>query len=87
MLRGDRMRSLDPRCGPRAPYQGLSPFTEEQAAYFFGRDDDVGARPVEAVGREPVVALADRSGAGESSLLRARSAGCPRPARDRCGLC
>ena len=65
----DRVLGLDPELLP-CPYQGLAPFTEEQAAYFFGRDDDI-ARLVAAIGREPIVALAGPSGAGKSSLLRA----------------
>ncbi len=65
----DRVLGLDPELLP-CPYQGLAPFTEEQAAYFFGRDDDI-VRLVAAIGREPIVALAGPSGAGKSSLLRA----------------
>ncbi|MGI5130771.1 trypsin-like peptidase domain-containing protein [Pseudonocardia sp. CA-107938] len=65
----DRVLGLDPELLP-CPYQGLAPFTEEQAAFFFGRDDEI-ARLVEAIGKEPIVALAGPSGAGKSSLLRA----------------
>ena len=65
----DQVLGLDPELLP-CPYQGLAPFTEEHAAYFFGRDEDI-ERLVDAVHREPVVALAGPSGAGKSSLLRA----------------
>jgi hypothetical protein len=65
----DRVLGLDPELLP-CPYQGLAPFTEELAPYFFGRDRDI-QRLVDAVGRVPLVALAGPSGAGKSSLLRA----------------
>jgi hypothetical protein len=65
----DRVLGLDPELLP-CPYQGLAPFTEELAAYFFGRDRDI-ERLAEAIGRTPLVALAGPSGAGKSSLLRA----------------
>lgn len=65
----DQVLGLDPELLP-CPYQGLEPFAEEHAPYFFGRDEEIG-RLVDAVRREPVVALAGPSGAGKSSLLRA----------------
>ncbi|OZM75925.1 serine protease [Pseudonocardia sp. MH-G8] len=65
----DRVLGLDPELLP-CPYQGLAPFTEEHAAYFFGRDQEI-ERLVDTVGREPLVTLAGPSGAGKSSLLRA----------------
>ncbi|GAA4497950.1 hypothetical protein GCM10023191_042260 [Actinoallomurus oryzae] len=60
---------LDPDLLP-CPYQGLAPFDEEYAAFFHGRDEDVG-RLVTAARRHSVVAVAGRSGVGKSSLVRA----------------
>jgi hypothetical protein len=65
----EHVLGLDPDLLP-CPYQGLAPFTEAQAAYFFGRDADI-ERLVAAVAKERIVALAGPSGAGKSSLLRA----------------
>ncbi len=65
----EQVLGLDPDLLP-CPYQGLAPFTEAQAPYFFGRDADI-ERLVAAVAKEPIVALAGPSGAGKSSLLRA----------------
>ncbi|MBA3748855.1 MAG: NACHT domain-containing protein, partial [Solirubrobacterales bacterium] len=54
----------------RAPYQGLIPYTEEDAAYFFGRD---AARAVvlDNLLAYRVSILFGSSGVGKSSLLRA----------------
>ena len=60
----------------RPPYPGLLAFEEEDAAIYFGRDDDIrhvierlNARRVQGGGR--LVALLGASGSGKSSLLRA----------------
>jgi hypothetical protein len=50
------------------PYRGLLPFREEDAAFFFGRDDwidDLTAK----VQTHPLVAVVGRSGSGKSSLV------------------
>src|SRR6185436_4975413 len=70
----------------RAPYPGLLSFEKEDAAIFFGRDDDsnllierLNARRVQ--GAPNLVALLGASGSGKSSLLRAGIL--PRIERDR----
>lgn len=60
----------------RPPYPGLLAFQEEDAAIYFGRDDDI-RRLIErlnarrAQGGAKLVALLGASGSGKSSLLRA----------------
>jgi len=60
----------------RPPYPGLLAFQEEDAALYFGRDDDI-RRLIErldarrAQGGEKLIALLGASGSGKSSLLRA----------------
>jgi tetratricopeptide (TPR) repeat protein len=52
------------------PYRGLSPFRERDADLFFGREKEK-ARLVEAVRRQPLVAVVGASGSGKSSLVLA----------------
>ena len=59
-----------------APYQGLHAFSEERAAFFFGRDREIGelvrtlgARA--AAGQPRLLTLVGASGSGKSSLARA----------------
>jgi hypothetical protein len=60
----------------RPPYPGLLAFHEEDAAIYFGRDDDI-RRLIErlnarrAQGGAQLIALLGASGSGKSSLLRA----------------
>ena len=60
----------------RPPYPGLLAFQEEDAALYFGRDDDI-RRLIErlnarrAQGGTKLIALLGASGSGKSSLLRA----------------
>jgi hypothetical protein len=60
----------------RPPYPGLLAFQEEDAAIYFGRDDDI-RRLIErlnarrAQGGAKLIALLGASGSGKSSLLRA----------------
>ena len=60
----------------RPPYPGLLAFQEEDAAIYFGRDDDI-RRVIErlnarrAQGGAKLIALLGASGSGKSSLLRA----------------
>jgi hypothetical protein len=65
----DQVLDLDPGLVP-CPYRGLRPFDEEQAAVFFGREEEID-KLADAVARTPVVAVAGPSGAGKSSLVRA----------------
>ncbi|MFJ4809191.1 nSTAND1 domain-containing NTPase [Streptomyces longwoodensis] len=76
--RGDRTAYLLPSADlvdertvpPRCPFRGLAPFTEDDAEYFHGRDDDT-ARVRAAVRGRPVTLVAGPSGCGKSSLVRA----------------
>jgi len=54
----------------RAPYRGLSPFTHEDAALFFGREKLVDAF-VNRLRVQPLLAVVGRSGAGKSSFALA----------------
>ena len=59
----------------RPPFPGLLAFQEEDAAVYFGRDDDI-RRLIErldarrAQGGAKLIALLGSSGSGKSSLLR-----------------
>lgn len=50
------------------PYRGLSAFREDDAAYFFGREDTI-KRLADAVKNKPMVAIIGASGSGKSSLV------------------
>ncbi|MCA1701997.1 MAG: TIR domain-containing protein [Actinobacteria bacterium] len=63
------------------PYPGLEAFDEEDARFFFGREDDV-ALVVEKVKASRFLAVLGPSGSGKSSLLRAGFV----PAVRRCAL-
>jgi DNA-binding winged helix-turn-helix (wHTH) protein len=52
------------------PYVGLTPFSEEHAKYFFGREEEVELLRGK-VHRLPMSALIGPSGVGKSSLIRA----------------
>lgn len=52
------------------PYKGLSCFREEDAAFFFGRDD-AAKKLTGILARHPFVAVVGASGSGKSSLVRA----------------
>ena len=70
----------------RSPYPGLSAFDEDDAAIYFGRDDDI-RRVIETLrsarthGQPRLIAMLGASGSGKSSLLRAGVL--PRLKRDR----
>jgi WD40 repeat protein len=76
--RGDRTAYLLPSADlvdertvpPRCPYRGLAPFTEDDAEFFHGRDEDT-ARVRAAVRGRLVTLVAGPSGCGKSSLVRA----------------
>jgi DNA-binding winged helix-turn-helix (wHTH) protein len=53
-----------------SPYPGLSAFSQRDAPYFFGREEEVEALWAKLQGRH-LLALIGPSGAGKSSLLRA----------------
>ncbi|MBP5974326.1 CHAT domain-containing protein [Brasilonema sp. CT11] len=55
---------------PPNPYQGLAAFGEEDAAFFFGRETFVNGL-VEAVNKQPLVAVIGPSGTGKSSVVYA----------------
>ncbi|MEB3357613.1 MAG: caspase family protein [Synechococcales bacterium] len=52
------------------PYQGLEAFTEETAAFFFGREKDI-EKLWQALEQRNFVAVIGASGSGKSSLVRA----------------
>lgn len=54
----------------RCPFQGLAPFSEDNAEFFHGREGDI-ARVYAAVCRRPVTLVAGPSGCGKSSLVGA----------------
>ena len=54
----------------RSPYPGLSAFTEDDADFFFGREDDISQLWRKITARR-LLALIGPSGVGKSSLLRA----------------
>ena len=54
----------------RNPYPGLTPFSESDAALFFGREDEVETL-LEKLCQHHLLALIGPSGVGKSSLLRA----------------
>jgi WD40 repeat protein/serine/threonine protein kinase len=58
------------RADERAPYQGLSPFTADQAALFFGREKAIDAF-VNRLQVQPLLAVVGPSGAGKSSFVQA----------------
>ncbi len=53
------------------PFKGLRPFTEDDAADFFGRDQLVADVVRRIEGEAPLVALVGPSGSGKSSVVRA----------------
>lgn len=60
----------------RSPYPGLLPFEEEDAAVFFGRDDEVRKiseklNALRVYGGAPLLAIHGASGSGKSSLIKA----------------
>lgn len=81
LMRGMTVAGLDPanafrRDATRPPYPGMLAFEEEDAAVFFGRDEEI-ARGLELLnrihhlGEPPVVMVLGGSGTGKSSLVRA----------------
>jgi hypothetical protein len=53
-----------------SPWPGLASFTEEQRAYFHGRDEEI-LDLTQLAERRPLVVLFGQSGLGKSSLLQA----------------
>ncbi|MCH7725071.1 MAG: SUMF1/EgtB/PvdO family nonheme iron enzyme [Planctomycetes bacterium] len=69
----DEQVDLDGKPQPRAmicPYRGLLAFREEDADFFFGRDEYL-EQLVSLVKRETLVAVVGASGSGKSSLVSA----------------
>jgi formylglycine-generating enzyme required for sulfatase activity len=71
----DLIATLDARCvsgvpDAACPYRGLGAFQEEDAPYFFGRDAFT-RELIEAVDRQPFVAIIGPSGSGKSSVAQA----------------
>jgi WD40 repeat protein len=66
LIRGDAVSAALSIC----PYRGLRPFRQEDAEFFFGREEFV-ARAVAAVADRSLVGVVGASGAGKSSAVRA----------------
>ena len=65
------LTALQPTLHPRVnPYCGLNAFGQEQASFFFGREEMV-ARLAAEVERRPLLLLVGVSGSGKSSLIHA----------------
>ena len=62
--------ALRPSAAQLNPYLGLMPFTEQHAAMFHGRDQEIAAF-VERLRGEPVLPVVGPSGAGKSSFVQA----------------
>ncbi|MDQ3974007.1 MAG: toll/interleukin-1 receptor domain-containing protein, partial [Actinomycetota bacterium] len=81
LLDGLRLAGVDPRDSftwdpTRSPYPGLEPFAVEDAAVFFGRDQEIASllealQPTVQRDRGRFVAVVGPSGSGKSSLVRA----------------
>ncbi|MGV4885127.1 nSTAND1 domain-containing NTPase [Streptomyces viridosporus] len=70
----DEVPELAELLAPASPFPGLRPFTEENSAHFFGRDEDVDAVTALLCPQGPpegCVTLTGPSGSGKSSLLMA----------------
>jgi WD40 repeat protein len=65
-----RARGSDEEVLELSPYRGLSPFSQGDAAVFFGRDAEIDEL-LALLAREPRVAVIGPSGSGKSSLCRA----------------
>lgn len=89
--RGLKLAGIDPAdlldwAGDRPPYPGLLAFQEEDAAIFFGRQNEIGdtldtLEKARRFGEGRMVLLLGSSGSGKSSLLRAGVV--PRMRRDK----
>ena len=72
-VRGEQPLPTDTTLDPKStvcPYRGLELFREEDAPFFFGREDLV-KRLAEKVKQAPMTALLGPSGSGKSSLVQA----------------
>jgi len=70
ILEGIHVRAGRDTFGESSPFQGLSPFTEEQAESFFGRDAELESFG-ERLRRDPFLVVVGASGVGKSSFVRA----------------
>src|SRR3984957_11752105 len=66
----DLQKHLDDVRVSICPYRGLLHFREEDAPFFFGRETAID-KLVDAVQRQPFVAVVGASGSGKSSVVRA----------------
>jgi len=67
---GESAQMPPEEAGERSPYPGLSPFSEADAADFFGREVEIAALWRKIASRR-LLAVIGSSGAGKSSLVRA----------------
>ncbi|MBW4624878.1 MAG: CHAT domain-containing protein [Brasilonema octagenarum HA4186-MV1] len=72
LLKKDLLGTVQPLFDviPPNPYVGLAAFTENDAAFFFGRETFVNGL-VEAVNKQPLVGVIGPSGSGKSSVVYA----------------
>jgi WD40 repeat protein/serine/threonine protein kinase len=70
ILEGIHLRGGRDAVGESSPFQGLSPFTEDHADSFFGRDAELESFD-ERLRRDPFLVIVGASGAGKSSFVRA----------------
>jgi hypothetical protein len=66
----DLQKHLDSVRASICPYRGLLHFREEDASFFFGREAAID-KLMDAVQRQPFVAVDGASGSGKSSVVRA----------------
>src|SRR5579884_673402 len=64
------MVSIERAAARESPYQGLTPFSEQDAPYFFGREKET-RLIVASLFAAPLTLLYGASGVGKSSILRA----------------
>jgi len=70
VVRGEKSERRQEAAGALCPYQGLRPFDEESAAFFFGRES-LSNRLMEALLSRNLVAVIGPSGSGKSSIVQA----------------
>ena len=64
------MSSSTSRVSPERPFLGLNPYTEQEQAYFHGRDNEID-QLIRCIRRDALTTLFGRSGLGKTSLIEA----------------
>ena len=73
---GDLEEEVKATLASVCPYRGLLPFREEDAPFFFGREDYT-QQLVQIIAKHPFVMVVGSSGSGKSSVVRAGLPICP----------